>query len=578
MAIHKMQNPQLDLSDEKINKDKQSTHATAFAQRIERLEKKETKFPIENLVSDIVSEESKIDLREKELEEAIKNDTGYGLDDFKIKEKEENKNVEEEINVLENRLESLKKRKHKLSATRIFDMAKHKAQNVKPEIKRQNQEAYDEQSFDINQDRQVTNNLQQNKNEDVTAIKPKEKEILKFPKGFLWGTSTSAYQVEGGITNDWSDWEKKRVENKQFKKTKKIAEDYICGQACDSYNRYEEDFDLAVGLNNGVVRLSVEWARIQPKRNTWDIEAIDHYRQVLAAAKKRKLKTVLTLWHWTNPPWIAKGGGWANKKTVDYFLEFVDFIIKELGAQVDYWITLNEPTVHVVNGYINGKFPPGKKSILKARTVFNNLAKAHNLAYDSIHKHFPEAQVSITKLNNYIEPARKWMPLEVVYSQLFNYFANKLFFNKIKNHFDFVGFDYYFHDRIVWYPPFIKNKNKQVTDIGWEIYPEGIYHVLKDLSRFNKPIFIMENGVADESGGIRSQFIKDHLYYVHKAIKEGVDIRGYFYWSLLDNFEWDKGWGPKFGLYKVDRKTFKRTPRPSAEVYRDICKNNRVEI
>lgn len=407
---------------------------------------------------------------------------------------------------------------------------------------------------------------------------PRKKRLLEFPDNFLWGTSTSAYQVEGGNVNDWSVWEKSKARIDYLKKNNLNPKDYISGQACDSYNRYEEDFDLAKSLNNNAVRFGIEWSRIEPEKDTCNVTVINHYRDVLSAAKKRGLKTFVTLWHWTNPVWFAKEGGWAGKEALTYFNKYVELVIKELGADIDYWITLNEPTVHVANGYLNGKFPPNKRNIFLADRVIRKLARAHNEAYDLIHNYFPNAQVSITKLRNYIEPAHKWLPIEVAYANMFNYFANKLFFKKIKNNFDYVGLDYYFHDRIVWYPPFIKNKNKQVTDMGWEIYPEGIYHVLKYLSRFNKPILITENGVADESGGVRSQFIKDHLYYVHKAIKEGIDVRGYFYWSLLDNFEWAHGYGPKFGLFKVDRKTFARTARPSAEVYRKICKENAVEV
>jgi len=161
---------------------------------------------------------------------------------------------------------------------------------------------------------------------------------------------------------------------------------------------------------------------------------------------------------------------------------------------------------------------------------------------------------------------------------LLDYLANTKFLNKINNHLDYIGFDYYFHHRVVWYPPFIKNKNKKTTDMGWEIYPEGIYHVLRYLAKFNKPILILENGLADKDDKYRAGFIKEHLYWIHKAIKDNVDVRGYFYWSLLDNFEWAGGYGPKFGLHEVDRKTFERTPRPSAKVYAKICTNNAVEI
>ena len=402
--------------------------------------------------------------------------------------------------------------------------------------------------------------------------------ILKFPDNFLWGTSTSAYQIEGGITNDWSEWEKKRVKSKKFKSRKLDEKDFICGQACDSYNRYEEDFNLAKNLNTNSIRFGIEWSRIEPVEGKWDMNEIEHYKKMLISAKNKNLKVVLTLWHWTNPVWLSEKGGWTNKKVIDYFARYTKLIVKELGDYVDYWVTLNEPMVHVANGYISGKFLPNKKSILKANKVFNNLYKAHNKSYKIIHNKYPQSKVSITKLTNFFEPAHKYNPIEFIIIKILHYFWNNRFLQKIKNNMDYIGLDYYFHDRIIWYPPFKKNKNKKTTDMGWEIYPKGIYYVLKYLNKFKKPIIILENGLADTKDKYRADFIKSHLKYIYKAIQEGSDVRGYFYWSLLDNFEWAEGCAPKFGLYFVDRKTFKRTARPSAKIYAEICKNNLIRI
>jgi len=207
------------------------------------------------------------------------------------------------------------------------------------------------------------------------------KKILKFPKNFLWGASTSAYQIEGGIINDWSEWEKSEVRSKKFppeadqplaeevrskKKNKKLRiENFICGQACDSYNRYEEDIELVKNLNCGAYRFGIEWARIEPEEGKFDMKEIEHYRKVLQAAKDRNLKVVLTLWHWTNPIWLSKIGGWENKKVVDYFARYTELIVKEMGNLIDYWVTLNEPMVHISNGYVRGKFPPNKKIFLE---------------------------------------------------------------------------------------------------------------------------------------------------------------------------------------------------------------------
>jgi beta-glucosidase len=404
------------------------------------------------------------------------------------------------------------------------------------------------------------------------------KEILEFPRGFLWGTSTSAYQVEGGIRNNWSVWEQSEERLKQLKRAELDPDDYICGQAVDFYHKYREDLDRAAELGTGAFRFSLEWARLQPERDTWDTEAFNYYRDLMRECRQRGLKTVVTLWHWTEPVWFSREGGWSNKQAVDFFMEYVSTVLNELGGSVDYWVTLNEPMIYLGHTYITGQFPPGKRKLLRYFRAKRNLVEAHKQSYDIIHKHFPKSQVGFTNITNFFEPARKWCPVEIFISKLVSYVTNSSFLNKVRRHMDYVGVDYYFHDRIVWYPPFKKNLNKKTTDMGWEIYPEGIYHVLMDLSKYGKPIYVMENGLADESDRHRADFIREHLAYVYAAIADGADVRGYFYWSLLDNFEWDKGWYPKFGLYEVNLETMARKPRPSVDVYKDICQNNQISI
>ncbi len=397
----------------------------------------------------------------------------------------------------------------------------------------------------------------------------------EFPKKFLWGVSTSAYQIEGGVVNDWSQWEKSDKRKKELQKRGEKVDEYVCGQACDSYNRWQEDIDLVEKLNCNSYRFGLEWARVEPEKGSWQRGEIDHYRKILQELKKRNITTVLTLWHWTNPLWLKHKNGWQNREVVKDFSQYTEKMVEELGDLVDYWVTLNEPMVHVVNGYLIEKFPPNKKGLLKANKAFRNLALAHQEAYNIIHRKYPQAQVSITKLTNDFQPARKWCPLEKAIARAAHYFWNDRLMKKIENHLDYIGLDYYFHNRIVWHPPFRKNMNKKVNDMGWEIYPEGIYNVLKYLAKYQKPIIILENGLADSEDKHREMFIREHLEYIHKAIQEGVDVRGYFHWSLLDNFEWAEGFWPKFGLCEVDRKTFERRMRPSAKTYARICKNNR---
>ena len=221
-----------------------------------------------------------------------------------------------------------------------------------------------------------------------------------------------------------------------------------------------------------------------------------------------------------------------------------------------------------MNSYLRGIWPPQRKSVFKYFKVLNNLAKAHDLAYKSLHLIDLDCEVGISKNNIDFEGG--------ILAKLADYFWNKHFLNKIKDKQDFIGFNYYYHNRIRGFR-FNRNKNKIVSDMGWEIYPKGIYHVLKELKRYNKPIYITENGLADVKDEKREKFIKDHLYWIHKAIQDGIDVRGYLYWSLLDNFEWNKGLWPKFGLIEVDYDTMKRKIRPSAYKYAEICKNNTLK-
>jgi len=399
---------------------------------------------------------------------------------------------------------------------------------------------------------------------------------LKFPDGFLWGTSTSAYQIEGNINNDWSQWEKSKKRISFLEKKGKQVNDFVSGQACDSWNRYKEDFILAKSLGTNAIRFGIEWARVETDNDVWDVKAIKQYREILHEAKKQGFKIALTMWHWTNPTWFVAEGGWTGKHALEYFDRYSRFLVHEFGTYVDYWVTLNEPMVHVFNGYLIGKFPPAKHNPFKAKKVFKNLIKAHKIAYHNIHDIFPHAEVSITGLINDFDPAHKWNLFDVFISKFFHRYWNHKFLSKIKKELDYVGLDYYFHDRIICYPPFKKNKNERTNDMGWEIYPEGIYHVLKYLKKFKKPIIIMENGLADENDVFRGAFIKEHLYWIFQALAEGIDVRGYFHWSLIDNFEWAAGYAPKFGLFAVDRKTLKRVPRPSAKVYEKICKENKL--
>lgn len=400
---------------------------------------------------------------------------------------------------------------------------------------------------------------------------------LKFPENFLWGAATSAHQVEGGnVNNDWWRWEQ----------LGKIKDGSVSGKACDHYHLFEDDFKMARELGHNVHRLSIEWSRIEPSPGKWNLKEIDHYRKVLNSLKENNMKTMVTLHHFTNPLWFADLGGWENKDSAFYFSRFAEFIAKELGDKIDFWITINEPGVYISKGYLEGDWSPERRyNIFAARQVMNNMIKAHRDAYQKIHQALKEknfdVQVGIAKQNAYYEPCQKYNPFDVMFVSALRYFGNFLLLNKIKKELDFIGLNYYFHYKlrlnllkIKSGLVEVKNDNKEMSDFNWEIYPRGIYKVLKELKKYNKPIFITENGVADKNDVYRKKFILEHLKEIHRAIRNNVDVRGYFHWSLLDNFEWKEGFEMRFGLVEVDFKSYERRIRKSAKIFAEVCKNN----
>ena len=383
--------------------------------------------------------------------------------------------------------------------------------------------------------------------------------ILKFPEGFLWGTATSAYQVEGGIED--CDW----------------ARDFSAGKACDHYSLYEKDFDLLQSLNQNAYRFSIEWSRIEPEAGKFNLKEIRRYEDILQSLKARKIKTMVTLSHFTLPIWLAEMGGWASSGINFYFPRFAKKIFDKFQNLVDLWITVNEPLVLASNSYLEGIWPPHRKSLSLFFKAIRNQESCHKKIYKIFHRNKPEVKIGIAKNNCFFEPSSQKSFFDKIGTKACSYFWNQYFLDRIKNHLDFIGLNYYFHYEIKF--PFKRLSGKGIkSDIGWEIYPMGIYYALGELKKYNLPIYITENGLADQKDQLRESFIRDHLYWVWKAIEQWVDVRGYFHWSLMDNFEWEKRFGPKFGLIEVDFKNFERKIRPSAIYYAQVCKDNQLII
>ncbi|MBI2329903.1 glycoside hydrolase family 1 protein [Candidatus Daviesbacteria bacterium] len=397
-----------------------------------------------------------------------------------------------------------------------------------------------------------------------------EHQTLKFPDGFLWGAATSAHQVEGNnINNDWWQWEQDR------------PFDLRSGQACDQYNRYEQDFELAKQLNHNAHRLSIEWSRIEPSEGKFDSVEIGHYKKVLKSLKDKGFTVMLTLWHFTLPKWVADKGAWENGQTVKYFERFVKKIAPEISQYVDLWVTLNEPGVYIYETYIEKAWPHAKKSWLGQIKTFLNLASAHKKVYKYLHKTFPAGKpVGIANNILSFESYHKHSIIEQVAVSLNDLFSNHLFYFFTRNTHDFLGINYYFHIRFKSKGMLAAKEDTiqqihDVSDLGWEIYPEGIFEVLTDFAD-DLPIYITECGIASTNDDRRNRFLISYLQEVARAIKSGVNVRGFFYWSLIDNFEWHLGFEPRFGLIEIDYQTFKRHIRPSALVYTDIIQHNGI--
>jgi len=381
------------------------------------------------------------------------------------------------------------------------------------------------------------------------------KKVLKFPNNFLWGAATSAYQIEGH--NIWSDWE----------------EFDPAGIACDHYSKFKEDFDWLERLNLNAYRLSIEWARIEKKEGVFDKEEIKHYREMLLNLKQRKIKVMLTLFHFTFPKWFAKKGRFEKKENLFYFRRFANKIFEEYKDLVDFWIIENEPLVYVGHSYFIGLWPPKKKSCFLAWRVLNNLVLLHKTIYQDFHKKDKSVKVGVAKNIQFTEPFSKKSVADRLSLWITDYLQNEYFLNKTKKFLDFIGLNYYFRCKIK-FPFSVHYEGNLMSDIGWEIFPQGIYYVLKKLKKYRFPIYITENGVADQKDKLRKDFIKNHLYWIWKAINEGVKVKGYFHWSLIDNYEWLRDFKARFGLIEVELPSLQRKPRKSAFFYAEIAKNN----
>lgn len=415
-----------------------------------------------------------------------------------------------------------------------------------------------------------------------------KKPVLQFPKKFLWGAATAAHQVEGNTHNQWTVWELENAKSLAAKAEYQFEEldswpmiqeaaknphNYVSGEATDHYNLYVEDFDLLKKMNMNSFRFSVEWSRIEPEEGAWNAEAINHYKQYVSELQKRGIEPVVTLFHFTLPVWFAGMGGFEKRSNVKYFTRFAQKIVSELGLDIRFIITINEPDIYVYESYVQGAWPPNVTSRWKALHVLHNLAYAHRKTAEIIHAMNRRYKVSVAKNSQYYYAGdNAW--LSRYSAAIMQYIQDDYFLKKVTKHCDFIGVNFYGSSRVYGYR--VHNPDKRVSDLGWDLSPADIEHALERLyEKYKLPLIITENGLADGEDENRQWWIGQTLLGIQRAMDNGVKVEGYLHWSLLDNFEWAHGFWPRFGLVHVDYKTKKRSLRPSAVWYGKVINHLR---
>lgn len=413
-----------------------------------------------------------------------------------------------------------------------------------------------------------------------------------FPRGFLWGTVTAAHQVEGNNSNNnWWAWEQEpgRIFNGQKS-----------GLACDWWNgRWREDFDRASGGGQNSHRLSVEWSRIQPAPDQWDEQALDRYREMLRGLLQRGMTPMVTLHHFTDPLWLTEMGGWENDAVPQYFEKFVRKTVDALREYVTLWCTFNEPNGLFTSAYVLGVFPPGKHDLRTGLNVAANLLRAHAAAYHAIHTIQPQARVGMAHHFRLFSGARSWFPLDGFAAGLQSRFFNELFpytlargvmpwpistrIPEAKNTQDFFGVNYYTREMVAFDLTragtlFGRGFFRKDADLSENHFianePEGLFEIIKWSRQFNLPIIVTENGVESRDDDFKRRYMIQHIHQMWRATNFNWQVKGYYYWTLTDNFEWERGWSQRFGLWELDPETQVRRKRPSVDLYAEICREN----
>ena len=414
---------------------------------------------------------------------------------------------------------------------------------------------------------------------------------------FLFGAATSAHQIEGqNRHSDWWDWEAKG----------KIAGGVVSGDATGHWKRFKEDLRLARELGLNSYRFSIEWAKIEPEEGRWDEEALDWYLELVSECERLGLLPMATLHHFSSPLWFACDGGFTNPLSVLRFERFTKKVLEKLGSRIPLWCTLNEPMVLAIGSYLGGFMPPGIQDPCLASRALSGLYGAHEAAYSAIHSMSTERQgpwkahpLGVGIAHNMLDfvPARAFHPIDQLLTRVLHRFYNCSWLEGVtgrRNSFslwpilpksdawpmrgasaDFIGVNYYTKAYVRFgrdpasslpFSVSFSRDGELSSDLGWAFHPKGFKKCLKLASSYGLPVYVTENGIADSVDSRRAEYLKQHLAAIKELIQEGLPIRGYYYWSLVDNFEWSLGFEPRFGLYSVDYSSQERTLRASARV------------
>jgi beta-glucosidase len=421
----------------------------------------------------------------------------------------------------------------------------------------------------------------------------------RLPDDFLIGCASAAHQVEGGLDNDWTRMEREHPE--------RIKDGSVSGIACDQYTRYRDDFRQLAEMHNTAHRFSIEWSRVEPREGVFDSDALLHYSDVVRTCRALGMEPVVTLHHFTLPLWLADRGGVLSRDAPRLFARFAAVCAETVGADVSWWVTINEPAVLALFGYLYAQWPPLQPSIRGFLGALEGTARMHAAGYAALHAvaqaHGWSARVSVAHHERPMRPLNPRSPIHRAVAILPNAIFNRWFLRActtgrllppvghgesvagLHDSLDYLALNYYSEERVRFnhrrprelFVESVLPEGLPVSSFGWPIDAGGLRRALLRLwEELQLPILITENGVADEQDELRPRFLVDHLGAVSDAIDSGVDVRGYLHWTAMDNFEWAEGYSKRFGLLAVNRDSLERAAKPSAAVFAEICRTRTI--